>query len=156
MATVIESIREIVGGAPDALRELEGLHAAGKLTTANVLEIARDPRSPLHKHFEWDDALAAESYRLDQARALVQSYRLHIVDTGGERNMRYYTNVIVRDEHAYRHTEEVIRVDTLRDQHRLRVIRELNRLRGELATFDTFSAALTGIDAALTALESQQ
>jgi hypothetical protein len=33
-----------------------------------VLEYARDPNTALHKWFEWDDALAAQRYRLHQLR----------------------------------------------------------------------------------------
>ena len=33
---------------------------------------ARDPTNPLHKHFEWEDGVAAEAYRVQQARALIR------------------------------------------------------------------------------------
>lgn len=45
----------------------------GTLTSEVVLEDARSRRSPLHKCFEWDDAVAAEKYRLDQAGDLLRS-----------------------------------------------------------------------------------
>lgn len=48
----------------------------GRLTPPAVVEAARDTRNPLHKHFEWDDHLAADAYRLDQARTLIRSIRL--------------------------------------------------------------------------------
>lgn len=38
-----------------------------------VVEAARDPQSPLHGVFTWDDAKAAESFRVLQARALVRA-----------------------------------------------------------------------------------
>jgi hypothetical protein len=44
----------------------------GELTPRAVVENARNPRSVLHKHFEWDDAKAAEAYRIDQARAVIR------------------------------------------------------------------------------------
>lgn len=48
----------------------------GRLTPPAVVEAARDTRNPLHKHFEWNDALAAESFRLEQARMLIRSVAL--------------------------------------------------------------------------------
>lgn len=43
----------------------------GKVTPQEVLEKAKDENSELHKCFEWDDAVAAEKYRLGQARAII-------------------------------------------------------------------------------------
>jgi hypothetical protein len=48
----------------------------GRLTPPAVVEAARDARNPLHKHFEWNDQLAAESFRLEQARMLIRSVAL--------------------------------------------------------------------------------
>ena len=49
----------------------------GRLTPTEVLDEARDPSSPLHPHFEWEDSIAAESYRLIQARELILQYTIH-------------------------------------------------------------------------------
>jgi hypothetical protein len=46
-----------------------------------VVEAARDPNSPLHSAFTWDDAEAAEQYRLAQARVLLRRVRVEI-ETG--------------------------------------------------------------------------
>jgi hypothetical protein len=48
----------------------------GHLTPQATVAAARDPRNALHPHFEWDDSLAAESYRLDQARSLIRMIRI--------------------------------------------------------------------------------
>lgn len=55
--------------------------AGGKLSPKKVVDSARDKRSPLHQHFEWDDHVAAESYRLDQARNIIRVIRVADVDT---------------------------------------------------------------------------
>lgn len=41
-------------------------------TPESVLEKARKKNSELHKCFEWNDGIAAEKYRLNQARRLIQ------------------------------------------------------------------------------------
>lgn len=45
----------------------------GRLHPADVVDAARDPKSVLHPHFEWRDAVAAEAFRLEQARTLIRS-----------------------------------------------------------------------------------
>ena len=46
--------------------------SGGMLLVDTVLDAARDPRCILHKHFQWDDTKAAESFRKMQARQLIQ------------------------------------------------------------------------------------
>lgn len=43
-----------------------------KIKPEEVLNIARNPETELHKCFEWDDAIAGEKYRLEQARKVIQ------------------------------------------------------------------------------------
>jgi hypothetical protein len=62
-------------------RELQKLEdSAGRITPALVLEAARSPASPLHACFEWDDAKAAEAFRIDQARELIRKVRVVVVN----------------------------------------------------------------------------
>ncbi len=44
----------------------------GILQAQAVVDAAKNTISPLHKYFEWDDTKAAEQYRLEQARGLIQ------------------------------------------------------------------------------------
>jgi hypothetical protein len=50
--------------------------ANGRLTPEAVVNAARSTKSPLHWHFEWDDKLAAQAHRLDQARTLIRLIRV--------------------------------------------------------------------------------
>jgi|SRR5215472_15389160 len=61
-----------IGEALDAIRLANG----GELHPHAVVDDARDPKSALHTHFEWNDAKAAENYRVDQARALIRCIRV--------------------------------------------------------------------------------
>ena len=42
-----------------------------RITPEQILEKARDVNSELHKCFEWNDSIAAEKYRLQQARSII-------------------------------------------------------------------------------------
>ena len=61
----------------DALATLYRRH--GRLRDHDVVETARDRASVLHGLFEWDDAAAAEKYRLEQAQGLIRRVRVQIV-----------------------------------------------------------------------------
>jgi hypothetical protein len=63
---------QLIGEALDAIRVQTG----GQLHPQDVVADARDPKSALHQHFEWNDAKAAEGFRMDQARALIRSIRV--------------------------------------------------------------------------------
>ncbi len=43
------------------------------LTPTAVVEDAKDPTSPLHELFEWQNDIAAAKYRLDQARGVIRA-----------------------------------------------------------------------------------
>lgn len=43
----------------------------GACTPAALVEWARNPDAPLHQDFEWNDSEAAEAYRRDQARTIM-------------------------------------------------------------------------------------
>lgn len=58
---------------------LEKKHS--RLTPALVVKAARNPKSPLHSAFEWDDSKAGEMYRLEQARSLIANVRAKITTT---------------------------------------------------------------------------
>lgn len=50
----------------------------GGLEPQVVVEKAKNPRSALHKHFEWDDSEAAKEYRIHQARNLIRAVEVII------------------------------------------------------------------------------
>lgn len=58
----------------DQLQHIYDTH--GRLTPGLLLDVARDPVNPLHDRFEWDDSVAGEAYRKQQAHALIRSVRV--------------------------------------------------------------------------------
>lgn len=44
----------------------------GLLMPGKVVQAAQHEDSPLHEHFEWDDAKAAHEYRVSQAVRLIE------------------------------------------------------------------------------------
>lgn len=50
----------------------------GLLLPSTVVEFAASEDSPLHKHFDWDDASAASKHRIHQARVLINGWRITV------------------------------------------------------------------------------
>ena len=65
---------DIAQAARDELKRLEDQQ--GRLDPRDVVDAARNPDSPLHSLFPWDDELAADAHRLNVARALIRRVKL--------------------------------------------------------------------------------
>ena len=88
--------------------ELSKITAAsgGKLTPQAVVLAARNTRSALHRHFEWDDARAAAAHRLSQAREIIAIIR--VVDREADTGRRQvFLSVAEKGGVSYRTVEEV-------------------------------------------------
>lgn len=53
--------------------ELEKLIGSGKGTPDEIVKSASKPESPLHRYYDWDDAIAACKWRKQQARLMVNA-----------------------------------------------------------------------------------
>ena len=89
----------------------------GVLKVDDVLQEARDKDSLLHRHFEWDDTEAAEQYRRQQARALIQRCRIQLVESSPVKIRAFVSLPIDRENGGgYRLTSEVMSDDYLKDE----------------------------------------
>lgn len=87
-------------------RELDRLTKVnGGLTAENVVDSARKRASPLHDFFEWSDSVAAQRYRLEQARHLMR----HVVVIYDETAIK--TDVPIRAFIAFESQPESLRDD---------------------------------------------
>ena len=61
------------GFKADAQKCAEEIRTLGdEIRAEQVLELARDENTELHKCFEWDDSIAAEKYRYVQAQRVIR------------------------------------------------------------------------------------
>lgn len=64
-----------------------------------IVAEARKKRSPLHAAFEWDDTVAANKYRVVQARHLIKHIVVVVEDDNGEKEeMPAFYNVVQADD----------------------------------------------------------
>lgn len=64
-------------------KQLEDIYEAhGQLTPQLLVDAARPADHPLHDRFEWDNSVAGEKYREEQARSLIRTVR--VVEVQGD------------------------------------------------------------------------
>lgn len=87
------------------------LATEGTLTPDAVLKDAKSVKSPLHDEFEWDDSVAAQSYRVTQARDLIARVRVEVITT----TRTYKVPAYVRDPNAATDEQGYVSVVALKD-----------------------------------------
>ena len=108
----------------DVDRRLQALQREGRLAVDDVIEDGRDPSSPLHAHFTWDIAEAAQERWRDQARALIRRVKLEVT----VRQVAISVPRFVRDpaeKHVYR---PLLSVRCEEETSRRVIIDEMNRV----------------------------
>lgn len=124
----------------------------GVLRPADVVEAARDPHSPLHKQFVWDDTEAARRFRLAQAAQLIR--RVHVVLTTSDAKpvtVRAFVS-LPSDRTAkagYRSTVKVLD-DAGRSQEMLgAALDDLRAIQAKYAALSQLAPVFAAIDAVL-------
>lgn len=147
--------------AQAAHREMERIRKAqgGDISPESVVDAARNSRSPLHGGFEWDDTVAAESHRRDQARTMIRSLVVTYADAP-RAPARVY-EVVMRPASAeekprrfYSSTEEVLADPDARAQLLSRVLKELVALRTRYKQLQELSVVWREVDRALETVEA--
>jgi hypothetical protein len=105
------------------------MEAHGALTPTLLVEAARPVDAPLHDRFEWDDEIAGERYRLDQARDLIRRVKVVFRDateTEQAHSFRAYSSITTDTGRAYVPTQAA-----LEDPFQRRLL--IQQLRREMA-----------------------
>ena len=135
--------------------ELERIKAAhnGRLDQEDIVDAARDEANPLHEHFEWDDATAAEAYRLDQAGHLIRTIEIiHERPDQEPTPIRAFVSVAQQEERFYVSTTDAMADPELRRQVINQAWRELEAWRCRHAELTEFGKIFSEIDQARGAL----
>ncbi len=115
----------VVGAVVEHLEEENG-----KVTKEDFLDVSRPEDSPTHELFEWDDNKAAEAYRLDQSRHIINALR--VVYTNKE-DVETKVPAFIRTSPPKANPVYENIHSALQNEGKREII--LNRLRGELDAF---------------------
>lgn len=128
-----------------------------------LLDSARNPSSPLHSFFTWEDSDAAERYRLAQAGALFRRVKLTIVRADPERRevmfsaVRAVTSVPAdrskSGSESYGRTSVVMSDEQRRASVLRGIVRDLVGLRNKYATYSELHDVWVTIDDAAMAFD---
>lgn len=115
-----------------------------KITPHEMIEKARNEQSELHKCFEWNDTIAAEKYRLQQAR-VVLSMLVFKPKTEEEQPVRIFS--LTTEKSTYQPTKSfLVQADEYQDL--------LKRALAELETFKRKYSTLNELEAVFKAMET--
>lgn len=153
MGKVEYSVRSgfhIYGSAQEIGEALEDLRTEdGDLYPKDVVEAARDPQSPLHGEFEWDDTKAAQKYRLHQARYMIRAINVTYIEKEVEIETYSYVSLDGPKDAPYTDIRKVMTVEDKRERFIDQALRELRSWRSRYAHFKELSDVYEAIDAVL-------
>lgn len=90
----------------DVLQSIYDQH--GELTPKLVVDEARDETHPLHTRFEWDDAVAGEKWRQEQAHELIRTVKIaYAAPDGQQRDVRAFHAMRKANGFTYEPVEKV-------------------------------------------------
>lgn len=132
--------------AGEALARIQKGHN-GLLEPEMVVEAAKDEKSALHDHFEWDDTVAAAAFRTDQAREIIRSLTVDISRSNiEEKTVRAFVNVDIGGERGYTSTFTAMSSEELRKQVLSKAFAELEAWRARHAELSELARIFAAID----------
>lgn len=138
------------------IKRLEKKH--GGATPTAIVDEARPDDSPIHPWFEWDDSAAAEKYRQEQARSMVQQIVVVCESEGEGEPIECRAFVTVKEGNCrhYASTARVLGDDELRQQVINDVLSDISHCKSKLKAFDGFGKALVSLDKAQAAIQKSK
>lgn len=130
--------------------ELERLRVwnNGRLESPAVVDASRDPGSPLHSYFEWNDTRAAERYREEQAGYLIRMITIEVAPEEDRTPIRAFVSVKRDEDRSYTSTVHALADPELRTQVVAQAFKELEAWRKRHAELVEFAAIFATIDQA--------
>lgn len=147
MATMVEwKIKGIFKA--DAGKVYQEINSIGEeYTPESIVEYAENPFTELHKCFEWDDEIAANKFRLEQARKICRCLvittqtkkgeivKVRVISNSGENDSLYRPTVrMVKNDDQYLNLLNQAKAELIQFKKRYSIIRELDSIFEEIDT----------------------
>ena len=134
----------VFGDRLDAIRTAHN----GRMTPAHIVDDARPVESVLHPAFEWNDAVAAEKYRQEQAGALIRKIIVEIAGDDGEepKMIRAFVSITEDGHDHYTSTMAAMSDDALRVQILKKAWDELQAWKKKYDELTEFAAVFSAMN----------
>ena len=113
-------------------------NSQGSLTAGAVVTAASPKASPLHVLFEWDNTIAGNKYREQQASELIRSVKVSYRKDDRDEDMRYFVSVETPDGYVYEPSEEVVKDEILTSLVLRTMEREWRQMQSRYGHFQEF------------------
>lgn len=120
----------------------------GILTPERVVDAARSPKSALHNHFEWDDSIAAQRYRIEQAREILRITVEYLPQAPDKPTRVFMSLSSDRTAGGYRTTVDVMNDCDMRAQLLKDALDELKCIQKKYADIKELSGVFSAINKA--------
>ena len=129
----------------DAHKVADEILAIGQsATTAQILDKARDENTELHKCFDWDDAEAAEKWRMQQARHIVCNLVIKAESDAPKPEVRVFFKT--DNESGYKPTVFIMQDKEEYQKLLSRALMELNSFRKKYKSLTELDGVFDAID----------
>lgn len=119
----------------------------GELTPKDVVEDARNPNSPLHSFFEWNDGEAADQYRLQQARGLIRAVvAIYTREDAPAVRTKAYVHINEPGAQHYREASHALSQERTREMVLRRALDELIQWKRRYKDLQEFAQLIPVID----------
>lgn len=132
----------ISGDAQAAGEMCEKLAAEGRLTAEQFVEENRPEGAPMHGAFDWDNDIAADKWRLHQARHIIASLEIRVEE---KPPVRAFFN-ITRSEPTYSHIESILQRPDETELLLKTALAELTAFRKKYANLKELAGVFAAID----------
>lgn len=101
---------------PERIDKILKIQSQKGLTPENLINEAKDKNNPLHDLFDWDNNIAGDKWRLQQARVIINEVKV-VID---EKEYYAFENVSVKVNDNLEHKREYMPIVTIMSNKELR------------------------------------
>ena len=111
----------------------EQLEAAGNLSAKSLLDVSRPEDAPLHSEFEWNDSIAAEKFREEQARCIIRHLVVRLDEKPNEQ-VRGFFRIEQTVQQSYTNVTTILTQRDLRSQLIQQALEEMAAFQRKYST----------------------
>ena len=139
--------------------EIERATVDGRVEMQALVDNAKPKDAPLHREFDWHNATAANKWRLEQARKIVQSVEYVPKDSPPVRNYHSIETVTIEPGEepkivrAFRSIDDIMECPESRADILLQAIRDVQSLRKKYGALQELSKVWSALDKAISEIK---